>query len=278
MIAPAHALQFSMWLAATHPRAFRAVWMGVAPPRVIAQRNRFGGPVMQGTYIPKAVRSAQRAHPGMPPFARGQFGSTGALGDEVPISPDEVTVEASAIDVSPVDTSAIANDPTLADININTADIGQANIDLSGAAAATDNSGGFWSSIGAGLSSVGSGLASAVGSVAAAVTNPQTLKTAGQIASTVIASNAQAQAAQMQQAVLQAQLQRTVTGIGAAPIRYSINPATQQRQPYYYNAQTGQYQLATPQSLLPTASAFAPYLPFVLLGGGLLVVVLFLRK
>jgi hypothetical protein len=273
MISPANALKWSMWLAATHPQAFKAVLQQVGVPRA-RSRSNLGGPALKGTFVPR-----DRTYN---TFARGRFGT---LGDD--ISPDVVTVETAGVDPNTVptfDTSSITTDPTLQDINVNLSDV-TPNVDLGQAAAATDTSGGFWSSIGSGLSSVGSGLASAVTTVAGAIMSPQALGAAGNLAATVIKANAaSAQSAQMQQAVLQSQLARTATGAGAAPIRYMTNPATGQTVPYYYNAATGQYQPTAPgffsalTGSIPGASSVTAYLPYILIGGGVLLVVAMMRR
>ncbi len=224
-----------------------------------------------GEYIPRPQVS----------YAKAAYRRMGFFGDDsLDISADEVTVQSPEPDISSsfADLSNITVDPVLQDINVSTEDFGNTPIDLGAAVASTDSSGGYWSSIGSGLSSVGSGLASAVASVAGAIINPQVLSSAGNIAASVIKATSTAQQAQLQQQVLQSQLQRTATGAGAAPIRYMTNPATGQQQPYYYNAVTGQYQLARPSgfatpSLFSSAGAMGNYLPYILLGGGLLLVV-----
>lgn len=260
MISSANALKFSMWLAATHPQAFRAVLASVRPSSRTA-----GLGAVQGTYIP---RPRSKLHP----YARGRFGT---LGDDL----ETVTVESPGVDdVNTTFDSSLFNDPTLQDINFSSDDLSGPTLNLANAASAVDNSGGFWGSLGSGLSSVGSGLVSAIGSVAGAITNPQVLQAAGNIAGAVIKNNATGQQGQLQQALLQAQLQRTVTGVGAAPVKYMTNPSTGQTQPYYYNAATGQYQLTQPNSLLGSMGSLSPYLPYILIGGGVLLVVALIRN
>jgi hypothetical protein len=293
VITSANALKWSMWLAATHPAAFKAVLQQVSPRAHGSVRagTPAGFGSVSGTYIP-------RAHLNMSSRGTRRAPGVGSFGDD--ISPDVVTVEAPAPDFSSVDMSSIFSDPTLQDINVNLSDV-SSNVDLGAAAAATDTSGGFWSSLGSGLSSIGGGLVSAIGSVAGAVVNPQTLGAAGNVAAAVIKANAaSSQSAQMQQAVLQQQMQRTATGAGAAPIRYMTNPATGQTVPYYYNSSTGQYQANQPgffSSLFSSSPApvrYAPgvagapaqsaasgitqYLPYILMGGGLLLVVAFMKR
>lgn len=250
MISSANALKFSMWLAATHPQAFAAVLKQVrsaTPPS-----NGLNG--VQGTYIPRAARR-------------------GRLGDFEPMTIEAPNFE----DMRTTFDSSIFSDPVLQEINFSADDLGTGSINLPQAAASIDNSGGFWSTLGSGLSSIGSGLSSAIGTVARAVTNPQVLQAAGSIAGSVIQSNNASQQAQLQQAVLQAQMQRTGTSMGAAPLTYAVNPATGRQQPYYYNAATGQYQLTAPNTGFGMVS-LAPYLPYLLIGGGLLVAVVLMRR
>lgn len=266
MITPANALKFSMWLAATHPQAFAAVLNRVTG---VTSKSRGLGAV-QGTYIP---RPKSRLHP----FARGRFGTlrVGNFGDD---DLETVVVQPAAVDdVNSSFDSSLGTDPTLQDINFSADSLTTTPLDLSSAAASVDNSGGFWSSLGSGLASVGSGVASAVGAVAGAVVNPQTLAAAGNVAAAVLKNSGATQQAQLQQAVLQAQLQRTATGTGAATVRYAVNPATGQTQAYYYNPSTGQYQLTQPSTLFAGAT-ISTYLPYILIGGGVLLVVALSRN
>lgn len=262
MISSADALKFSMWLAATHPQAFQSVLNHVRGQAPAA--SRLGA--VSGTYIPRRPSTLR-------PYRRGRFG---ALGDD---DLETVTVQSPGVDdIGTTFDSSVFSDPTLQDINFSADDLNGAALNLSTAASAVDNSGGFWSSLGSGLSSVGSGLVSAIGSVAGAITNPQVLQAAGSIAGAVIKNNSTAQSSQLQQAVLQAQLQRTATGVGAAPVKYMTNPTTGQTQPYYYNAATGQYQLTQPSALLGSMGSLSPYLPYILIGGGVILVVALIRN
>lgn len=277
MVTPQNALKLSMWLAVSHPQAFRAVLDQVIPITQHRSRMALGNAPRSGTYIPGTRNRMKMSH------VRGQFGgapSMGSFGDDLP----EITVSPIQVDVSD-SVSAALSDPTLQDINV---DIGPATqFDLSSASAASDTSGGFWSSIGSGLSSIGGGLASAVGSVAGAIVNPQTLSAVGNLAATVIKAQG---ANTQQQALLQQQIQRTATGSGAHPVVYSTNPATGQQVPMYYNAATGQYQQAPAPSAGLFGSLFAPsvpgatsglsqWMPVILIGGGLLLTaVLVTRK
>lgn len=281
MTTPASALQFSMWLAVNHPAAFQAVLNRVVP--ATAHRTRMGlagfGALRAGgapragnsTFVRARVnrKSIPRSH------QRGRFGT---FGDDTDVSDLTADIDVSDIDVSDSVNSALS-DPILQDINV---DIAPTNFDLSSAAASTDTSGGFWSSLGSGLSSIGSGVASAVGSVAGAVLNPQTLSAAGNLAATVIKANG---ATAQQQALLQAQVSRTATG-AIQPVIYQTNPLTGQTVPMYYNAATGQYQ-ATPVTSSALSSVFGPstpgslssYMPYiVLIGGGLLLTVTLMGK
>ena len=246
MITPANALKFSMWLAAPHPSAFAAV-------------------LKQVNSTPSRTASLGNV------YARGRFGHR-PLGDL-----DTVTVEPMSVDeVSVGFDPSMFSDPTLEDINFSSDSIGSTAINLGQAANSVDDSGGFWSSLGSGLSSIGGGLVSAIGTVAKAVTSPQVLNAAGSIAGAVIKNNATTQQAQLQQAVLQAQLQRTATGAGAAPVVYSTNPSTGVSQPYYYNAATGRYQLTQPALL--GSSGLSSYWPYLLIGGGILVLAVVVRR
>lgn len=262
MITPANALKWSIWLAQNHPLAFKAV--------VRALRSPTPAPQSLGRYS----------------FARGRFGYLGqddgvdqsVVGDFSTPDMETITVQTPAVDASSVDLSNTPlPDPTLADLNVTQP--ASVNFDLSGASQATDTSGGFWSSLGSGLSSLGSGVASAVGSVAKAVTNPQVLAGAAQVAASVITTNAAA--AQRAQAanILAAQTQRTLTGAGPAAIQWAVNPATGQQTPYYYNAATRQYQLTTPSAFSTILPAnLSAYLPYILVGGGLILVLALARK
>ncbi len=277
MISPANALKFSMWLAINHPDAFQAVLNQTVP--LTSHRNRvaMGGLGASGTFIPGTRNRMKRSH------LRGQFGGLGSaarqgmgsFGDDYGPSFSDVGV--SDINVSDSVYSSLS-DPVLQDINI---DIPSSNFDLNSAAASVDTSGGWWSSIGSSLSSIGSGLSSAVGAVAGAVLNPQTLSAAGNLAATVIKANG---ANTQQQALLQQQMSRTLTGSGAQPVIYRTNPATGQQVPMYYNSATGQYQQAPVSSglfgaSLGSSSSLSQLLPVVLIGGGLLLVgALIIRK
>ncbi len=279
MITPANALQFSMWLAVNHPSAFQAVLNRVVPPtahRYRAGMAGLGAARGTSTYIPRRKKSIPHA------LRRGRFGgapSMGAFGDDpvdlglADTSPIDSTSSVDSIDVSDSVNSALS-DPILQDINVDIAP--SSTFDLSSAAASTDNSGGFWSSIGSGLSSIGSGVASAVGSVAGAVLNPTTLSAAGNLAATIIKANG---ATAQQQALLQAQVARTASGAGAHPVIYTTNPVTGQQTPMYYNAATGQYQAAPVASSLSSLfgtsapGSIGSYMPYILIGGGLLLTV-----
>jgi hypothetical protein len=271
MVTPQNALKLSMWLALSHPQAFKAVLDQVIPITQHRSRMALGSGPAGGTYIPGTRNRMKMSH------VRGRFGS---FGDDLA----EVTVSPIQVDVSDSVSAALA-DPTLQDINV---DIGPATqFDLSSASAASDTSGGFWSSIGSGLSSIGGGLASAVGSVAGAIVNPQTLSAVGNLAATVIKAQG---ANSQQQALLQQQIQRTATGSGAHPVVYSTNPATGQQVPMYYNASTGQYQPAAPASGIfgslfspsvpgSSTSSVSQWMPVILIGGGLLLgAALLIRK
>jgi hypothetical protein len=265
MITPQNALKFSMWLAVSHPEAFQAVAREVVPVTSRRGRQALGSVPSAGQFIPGSRGRMKASH------VRGRFGS---LGDDAPM--EEVTVS-STYTPDPIDAGWFES-PTLQAINI---DMPATTFDLSSAAESSDTSGGFWSSLGSGLSSIGSGLAGAVGAVAKAVTNPAVLAGAAGIAATVIKANAGNSQQAQQLAILQSQQQRTLTGAGAQPIRYVTDPATGRTVPYYYNAATGQYQPTQPgflNSLMPGAGGLSQYLPYILLGGGVLVLALVMRK
>lgn len=281
MITPANALKFSIWLAAHHPQAFRAVLDQVSKRPVSGVAGFGAAPV---TYLP-ARRTRLPAI-----LSRGRFGRLGDVWGDIDsgtYDPNALRTQVSAEDLETF-TPSLSSDsldvftptvgyednPTLWGINADTPATG---FNLSGAAANADTSGGFWSSLGAGLSSIGSGLSSAIGTVAGAVFNPNTLTAAGNLAATVIKANG---ANSQQQALLQAQVSRTASGAGAYPITYGTNPATGQTVPMIYNPSTGQYQ---PTSPLPSASSavagsLTPYVPYILIGGGLLIAALVFRK
>lgn len=290
-ITPQNALKYSMWLAVAHPEAFQAVLNTLVPQTQRRQRVALGGaPGMgavgptsriprSGTFIPKGSRPA----PG-PAFARGRFGtlrvggapSMGNFGDDLP----EITITAPSQleEFTPtVQMMPVWQDPVLQDINV---DIPPSSFDLGTAASSIDNSGGFWSSLGSGLSSIGGGIVNAVGTVARAVTNPAVLNAAGTIAATVIKANASNQQSSQQLALLQQQQQRTLTGAGANPVRYATDPATGQTVPMYYNPSTGQYQLQQPGffSSLSSGTGLTQYLPYILIGGGVILVAVLMRS
>jgi hypothetical protein len=263
VISSANALKFSMWLAATHPLAFRTVLNQIKP---ITRSSTLG--MVEGTYIPRSPAALHR-------FGRGRFGRVGTLGDD---TLETVVVQPGTVDeVNTIIDPSTFSDPVLQDINFSSDSVSGPALDLGNAAASVDTAGGFWGSLGSGLSSIGSGLVSAIGAVAGAVTNPQVLSSAGNIAAAVIKNTGSVQQAQLQQAVLQAQLQRTTGGVGAAPVQYRINPATGQPQPYAYNAATGQYQLTQPNALVQGVG-LSSYLPYILIGGGILVAVVLMRR
>lgn len=268
MITPVNALKFSMWLAATHPQAFRAVLNQTLPPTAHRIRTSLAGV----TFIPRTTRSIPRTH------QRGQLGRLGDVYDDI----DSGAYDAGALRAG-ADTFTdgglqtftpsfdYASDPALSEINV---DIAPTSFDLTRAAASADDSGGgFWSALGSGLSSIGSGLESAVGTVAHAVLNPATLGAAGNLAATVIkAQGANAQTA----AILQAQVTQTARGSAPHPITYATDPLTGQPTPILYNPNAGRYQPTL--TAAPIAGALTPYVPYLLAGGGVLLVALLLRR
>jgi hypothetical protein len=103
---------------------------------------------------------------------------------------------------------------------------------------ATDSGSGFLSSIGNGLTSAGStvggvlaaagsGVLSALGSVGSYLTSASGLNSLTGLAKTYYGAQAASSTAQTQQAVLNAQIARAVTGQTAAPITYTTNAAGQ---------------------------------------------------
>jgi hypothetical protein len=71
-------------------------------------------------------------------------------------------------------------------------------------------------------------------------------------------------------------MQRVSTGSAPAPVRYYTDPQSGQSVPYYYNAATGQYQPTQATALL--GSSFSQYLPYLLIGGGVIVLALILKR
>lgn len=136
------------------------------------------------------------------------------------------------------------------------------------------------------LTSLGSGLAGAVKSVAGAIGSPQGLQAVGQVASAVINSNTQQQ-------VLAAQTQRAAIGQAPAPVTYATT-ATGQRIPVVVNPATGQVAysvngqpyVANKQvlaagpgaSIQQLTSSLGPYGPYILIGGGLLLLLLLTNR
>lgn len=226
-IAPQNAMKLAIWLAASHPRAFRAIAAKVA------------------------TVNAQRAKG----FSGGPFGALGlSIDDLQPVTLETDTtheVFAPMADIS-FDSTALST-PNF--------DLGP------GLSSVSDSSsGGFWSTLGSSIGSFASGTANVLGSVAQSLTSPQAIQAAGQIAATVIAADANRSQAAQQQAVLQAQLARVQAGQPPASIIYGTNSYGQQV-PMYYNARTGQYQPTSPSllsSLMPSGSSWV--LPTAIVG------------
>jgi len=276
MITPANALKFSAWLAATHPQAFQAVLQRVVP--VTTHRNRVAlgaaPTVLPRSGLPprSGRRAAMRAAASRAKF--GQFGNVPLQAARPPRSGRGGFGDVLEEFTPTVQPMTDFSDPTLTEINVDIPDTG--GFDLSSSLTDTPDSGGFWSSIGSGLSSIGGGLSTAVGAVAHAITNPQVLQAAGSVAATVIAANSSQHQAQQQQALLQAQLQRVGSGSAPAPVRYYTDPQTGASVPYYYNAATGQYQPT--QANLLSAGPLSQYLPYILIGGGVIVLALIFKR
>lgn len=264
-----NATRFALWLAQSHPTAFRALVARLNAPRMssaTAGLGRFG-------YAGREVYvSAGRQQ--TPRYAR-----TGAFGDDLIGFSEPSFSDIAVSDIEPLDLSSAfdpadlvdwANsfsEPTLQPIGTSAVPSGS----ITQVASSNDSSGGFWGSLGDAFSSAGT----VIGAVARNLTNPTTLAAAGGLASSIIQSNAATQVANaQQQAVLATQLARVQGGVSPAPIQYATT-ATGQKVPMYYNPSTGQYQAATPQvlsSLIP--SGLPSWLPWVV-GGGIVISLFF---
>lgn len=288
--------------------------MGCAPMDLIATAGNAPAPIQRAAPIPTSNVGTQavmrqagggiRRGPMYGYAGRGPFGYFGDDTIDVPLmdmavdpgvtstpdiafpdmvsSPDipEITVTAgnSFPDMAPVTPDLISGpDPVLSPIGVDSAagDVPPISID-STPSGSGDSS--FWSSLGSALGTAATGAVSIIGSVGKALTSPQTVQAAGQIAAANIRNTQQQQVAAQQQAILAAQLARVRQGYAPAPIAYVPNAAGQQI-PMYYNSRAGQYQ-ATPvtpsvlQSILPSSLASSGTLPWLLLGGGAIIVAL----
>lgn len=264
-----NATRLALWLASQHPAAFRQIAWQLQTAQERAQSGGLGafGYAGRQVYVDYGHAVSGRYRP------TGSFGSD-ALSFDVPDpSLQDINVDLTAIE--PItDVSAYTGFDTnmLNELASGMDPASTSVVNYSGATfdptatAASGDSGGFWGSIGSAFSSAGGVIAS----VARSLTSPAVLSAAGNVAATVIRSDAQTQAiAAQQQAVLATQLARVQNGQSPATIQYVRNAAGQ-TVPMYYNAATGQYVPAsqpTLSSLLPTGTP--TWLPW-LLGGGLL--------
>lgn len=235
-ITPANALKLSAWLAHEHPPIFRALLKQVNTQQKLASKG------------------------------------LGFLGDDL----ETVDVGGGSVDYAPSLTDVgISSDPTLSDISSVDSSLGSVDLgSILSSGSDTASSGGFWSTLGSDLSGAGSSLVSGVASVAGALISPTSIAAVGNAASAYFKSQTPTATTAAQQAVLNAQLARTVNGAGAAPISYTTNAAGQ-LVPVYYG-QTG----ATPvtSQLLSSLTSGGSMLPILLIGGAALVGVLLMSR
>lgn len=211
------AQQLAEWIGATHPDFYTYLYSHVArqqAARALA-RSRLRGFADDDLYFT----------PDLP--------DTGG-GDDLYFTPDtsdatslEFTPDYSAVDSinASLDTAANPLDsfqPTLATVPISSAapatnpsapDTGTLDV-------ATDNSGGL-------LSTVGSGIASAASSVGNFLTSAQGLSDVTKLATAYFGLQNTKANAQLQTAVLQAQVARASNGTAPAPVTYALNSAGQ---------------------------------------------------
>lgn len=231
-ITPQNALKLSAWLAVHEPKLFRQLLVN--------------------------AQKLQRS-------PLGRLGLFGDNGDAM----DVITVSAPADTYTPV-----TPDPTLQDVSI--PDVG-ISIDASDAITAavsappaidssiadsSQTSGGFWSSIGAGIA----GAAGAVGKLAGALVSPQTVQAASTAASAYFNAQARTAQAQLQNAAVQAQLSRVYGGAAPAPITYTRDPVTGALVPVYQSNAGAQPLTPSVLSRLTTSTGMSPTL---LIGGGI---------
>ncbi len=134
------------------------------------------------------------------------------------------------------------------------------------------------------LSAIGSGISTAVSSVGSFLTSAQGLQTLSTLGATYMTTQAQKNA-------LNVQLATTAANKTAAPIQTVYNSQTGQYEALYTTA-NGQQQVVTSnnaaqfyptgaigsQTIAATASGLTQYLPYIAIGGGLLVLMLLMRS
>lgn len=239
---PSDAVKLAAWIYAAHPQLFGKLLQKANAARIAQSKTAnlsglgcaCGDKVVSiGAYRPRRVSRSFRG-----------------LGDDSSLSTD-VTMQ--PIDLSSLDTTS-ASAP----------DVSSALTDSS------SSSGGFWSSLGSGLSSLGSDVLTGIGSVGSYLTSSTGLSSLTGLANTYFANQAVQAQANTQQAVLQAQVQRTASGYSPAPITYQRNAAGQ-LVPVYQSA-TG-YTPLTNQGLAALSVGGMPsWLPWA--AGGALALIL----
>ena len=173
----------------------------------------------------------------------------------------------SAVNFSPIDTSSFSS-PDLSSIGASS---------VSSALSSDTSSGGFWSSLGSGLSSLGSDVLSGIGSTASYLTSGSGLSNLTSLANTYFASQSNVAQANAQQAIVNAQVQRTATGYSPAPVSYQTNAAGQLVP--VYNSASG-YSPLTTQGIaaLSTGAAMPSWLLPAGIGAAALIAVFALMK
>lgn len=126
---------------------------------------------------------------------------------------------------------------------------------------------GDWSDF---FSDIGSGVGSAVTGVANFIASPGGSSAINTIANTVVQSQAQKNALQVQMA----QLNRNQM---AAPIQTVYNPTTGQYEATLYSA-AGPMPLTSSLTQRLSSTGVMQYLPYIVIGGGFLLLLLFMRR
>lgn len=127
------------------------------------------------------------------------------------------------------------------------------------------SSGGFWSGLGSDLSSAGSSVMSGISDVGSYLGSSTGLSNLTSLANTYFGAQAASTQANMQQAVLNAQVQRTASGYSPAPVTYTTNAAGQVI-PVMQSA-SGYSPLTTSGIASLASSGFPSWLPWVAAAG-----------
>lgn len=242
---PSDAVKLAAWIYAAHPQLFGKLLQKANAARIAQSKTANlsglgcacdGKVVSIGAYRPRRTRTSFRG-----------------LGDDSSLSTD--------VTMQPVDLSSLDTTSSVPDVSSALTD-------------SSSSSGGFWSSLGSGLSSLGSDVLTGIGSVGSYLTSSSGLSSLTGLANTYFANQAVQAQANTQQAVLQAQVQRTASGYSPAPITYQRNAAGQ-LVPVYQSA-TG-YTPLTSQGLaaLSVGGSLPSWLPWA--AGGALALILLMK-